>query len=103
MIKLDYKRRDFKEIKNNNETRYFIRVKKEYIEIPVEVFRVLKTDYLKTYRANKRDFERIHGNFEDDSKLAKYKDNAIYDMDHYYIEQISKKDDIQKLLKAMDI
>lgn len=39
MIILDYKRRDFKEIKDNNETRYFIRIKKEYIEIPVEVLK----------------------------------------------------------------
>ena len=101
MIKLDYKRRDFKKIKNNDETRYFIRIKREYIEIPVEVFKVIKADYLKTHRANKKDIDRVQGNFQDDSVLIKHMPNTIYDMDHHLIEQISKKDDIQKLLKAM--
>ena len=102
MIKLDYKRRDFKEIKNNNETRYFIWIKQEYIEIPVEVFKVIKADYLNTHRTNKKDIERIQGNFVDDSVLIKHMPNTIYDMDHHYIEQISKWDNIQNLLKAME-
>ena len=49
MIIFDYKKRDFKEIKINNKKKYFIKSGKKFIEVPIEVYRLYKADYMKTY------------------------------------------------------
>ena len=54
MIIFDYKKRDFKEIKINNKKKYFIKSGKEFLEVPIEVYRLYKADYMKTYRLLKR-------------------------------------------------
>ena len=54
MIIFDYKKRDFKEIKINNKKKYFINSGKKFIEVPIEVYRLYKADYMKTYRSLKR-------------------------------------------------
>lgn len=47
----DYRKKDFKEIRtDNNEKKYFIKFGKEFIEVPIEIYRVYKADYMKTYR-----------------------------------------------------
>lgn len=54
MIIFDYKGRDFKEIRtDNNKKKYFIRIGKEFIEVLKEVYKVYKTDYMRTYRMQK--------------------------------------------------
>lgn len=101
MNKLDYKRKDFKEIKTvNNEKKFFIRIGKEFIEVPIEIYRLYKADYMRAYRKQKRDIKFIQGNYIDDNLLAQYT-NSIWDMDKYYINLIDKKDSIHNLLEAM--
>ena len=87
----DYKGRDFKEIRiDNNEKKYFVRIGKEYIGVPKEVYRVYKADYLRTYRSYKRKKDYAHTTYEEDRTIDK--DKHILDMDHYYIDQIDKKE-----------
>lgn len=96
----DYKGRDFKEIRiDNNEKKYFVRIGKEYIGVPKEVYRVYKADYLRTYRSYKRKKDYAHTTYEEDRTIDK--DKHILDMDHYYIDQIDKKESIHSLLEAM--
>lgn len=101
MNKLDYRRRDFKEIKtDNNEKKYFIRINKKFIEVPIEIYRLYRADYMRAYRTQIRDIEFIQGNYKDDSFLSQHID-SIKDMDKYYIDLIDKKDSIHNLLVAM--
>lgn len=100
MIIFDYKGRDFKEIRSDNsEKQYFIRIGKEFIEVPKEVYRVYKTDYMKTYRAQKRRLNYSHVYYEEDRMIDKEQYNL--DMDKYHIDQIDKKESIHSLLEAM--
>lgn len=101
MNRLDYRRRDFKEIKtDNNEKKYFIRINKKFIEVPIEIYRLYRADYMRAYRTQIRDIEFIQGNYKDDSFLSQHTD-SIKDMDKYYIDLIDKKDSIHNLLVAM--
>lgn len=98
MIVFDYKKRDFKEIKINNEKKYFIKSGKKFIEVPIEVYRLYKADYMKTYRSLKRKQELSQITYEEDFML-----NSIIDMDRYYIEQINKNELIHNLSKAIKL
>lgn len=98
MIIFDYKKRDFKEIKINNKKKYFIKSGKEFLEVPIEVYRLYKADYMKTYRLLKRKQGLSQITYEEDFML-----NSIIDMDRYYIEQINKKELIHNLSKAIKL
>lgn len=98
MIIFDYKKRDFKEIKINNKKKYFIKSGKKFIEVPIEIYRLYKADYMKTYRLLKRKQGLSQITYEEDFML-----NSIIDMDRYYIEQISKKELIHNLSKAIKL
>lgn len=98
MIIFDYKKRDFKEIKINNKKKYFIKSGKEFLEVPIEVYRLYKADYMKTYRLLKRKQGLSQITYEEDFML-----NNIIDMDRYYIEQINKKELIHNLSKAIKL
>lgn len=98
MIIFDYKKRDFKEIKINNKKKYFIKNGKEFLEVPIEVYRLYKADYMKTYRLLKRKQGLSQITYEEDFML-----NNIIDMDRYYIEQINKKELIHSLSKAIKL
>ena len=98
MIIFDYKKRDFKEIKINNNKKYFIKSGKKFIEVPIEVYRLYKADYMKTYRLLKRKQGLSQITYEEDFML-----NNIIDMDRYYIEQINKKELIHSLSKAIKL
>ena len=98
MIIFDYKKRDFKEIKINNKKKYFIKSGKKFIEVPIEVYRLYKADYMKTYRLLKRKQGLSQITYEEDFML-----NNIIDMDRYYIEQINKKELIHNLSKAIKL
>lgn len=67
--------------------------------MPKEVYRVYKADYLRTYRSYKRKKDYAHTTYEEDRTIDK--DKHILDMDHYYIDQIDKKESIHSLLEAM--
>ena len=58
-MKNDYKRTDFKEIKENNSKHYFIRIQKQWVEVSFEVFKVYKSSYEKIYYENKRDYDKV--------------------------------------------
>ena len=98
MIIFDYKKRDFKEIKIDNKKKYFIRSGNEFIEVPTEVYRIYKADYMKTYRLLKRKQGLSQITYEEDFML-----NSIIDMDRYYIEQINKKEIIHNLSKTIKL
>lgn len=98
MIIFDYKKRDFKEIKINNNKKYFIKSGKKFIEVPIEVYRLYKADYMKTYRLLKRKQGLSQIAYEEDFML-----NSIINMDRYYIEQINKKELIHSLSKAIKL
>lgn len=98
MIIFDYKKRDFKEIKINNNKKYFIKSGKKFIEVPIEVYRLYKADYMKTYRLLKRKQGLSQITYEEDFML-----NSIIDMDRYYIEQINKKELLHNLSKAIKL
>ena len=98
MIIFDYKKRNFKEIKINNKKKYFIKSGKKFIEVPIEVYRLYKADYMKTYRLLKRKQGLSQITYEEDFML-----NNIIDMDRYYIEQINKKELIHNLSKAIKL
>lgn len=98
MIIFDYKKRDFKEIKINNKKKYFINSGKKFIEVPTEVYRLYKADYMKTYRSFKRKQGLSQITYEEDFML-----NSIIDMDRYYIEQINKKELIHNLSKIIKL
>lgn len=98
MIIFDYKKRDFKEIKINNKKKYFIKSGKKFIEVPIEVYRLYKADYMKTYRLLKRKQGLSQITYEEDFML-----NSIIDMDRYYIEQINKKELLHNLSKAIKL
>lgn len=98
MIIFDYKKRNFKEIKINNKKKYFIKSGKKFIEVPIEVYRLYKADYMKTYRLLKRKQGLSQITYEEDFML-----NSIIDMDRYYIEQINKKELIHNLSKAIKL
>ncbi len=98
MVIFDYKKRDFKEIKTNNKKKYFIKQGKEFIEVPIEVYRIYKADYMKTYRLLKRKQGLSQLTYEED-----FMQNNIIDMDKYYVEQINKKELIHKLSKAIKL
>lgn len=98
MIIFDYKKRDFKEIKINNNKKYFIKSGKKFIEVPIEVYRLYKADYMKTYRLLKRKQGLSQITYEEDFML-----NSIINMDRYYIEQINKKELIHSLSKAIKL
>lgn len=98
MIIFDYKKRDFKEIKINNKKKYFINSGKKFIEVPIEVYRLYKADYMKTYRLLKRKQGLSQITYEEDFML-----NSIIDMDRYYIEQINKKELLHNLSKAIKL
>ena len=97
----DYKRRDFKEIKiDNNEKKYFIRIRKTFIEVTKEVYKIYKADYMRTYRLLKRKEDYLHINYEENSTIDK--DKHVLNMDKYYIDQIDKTESIQSLFKAIE-
>ena len=98
MIIFDYKKRDFKEIKINNKKKYFIKSGKKFIEVPIEVYRLYKADYMKTYRLLKRKQGLSQITYEEDFML-----NSIIDMERYYIEQINKKELLHNLSKAIKL
>lgn len=99
MIIFDYKKRDFKEIKTENNKKYFIRIDKKFIEVPTEVYRIYKADYMKAYRLSKRKQRLSQMTYEDDFMS----DNNIMDMDKYYIDQIDKNELIHNLSKVMKL
>ena len=100
MIIFDYKAKDFKEIKSdNNKKKYFIRIDKEFIEVSKDVYRVYKADYMKTYRFLKRKEQYPHINYEDGLTIDKNIQNL--DMNKYYIKQINKKESLHNLFEAM--
>lgn len=98
MIIFDYKKRDFKEIKTDNKKKYFIKISKKSIEVPIEVYRIYKADYMKTYRLLKRIQGLSQITYEED-----FMQNNIIDMDRYYIEQIKKKELIHNLSKTIKL
>lgn len=98
MIIFDYKKRDFKEIKTDNKKKYFIKIGKKSIEVPIEVYRIYKADYMKTYRLLKRIQGLSQITYEED-----FMQNNIIDMDRYYIEQIKKKELIHNLSKTIKL
>ncbi|MFQ6838340.1 MAG: hypothetical protein ACLRSU_12585 [Thomasclavelia spiroformis] len=96
----DYRKKDFKEIRtDNNEKKYFIKFGKEFIEVPIEIYRVYKADYMKTYRLHHTKHQNLKVKFEEEFMLDKNKDNL--EMDKYYIQQIIKKDSIHNLSEAL--
>ena len=102
MIIFDYKVRDFKELKtDNNKKKYFIRIENEFIEVSKDVYRTYKADYMKTYRFLKRKEQYPHINYEEELTIDKNRDNL--DMNKYYIEQINKKELINNLSKAIKL
>lgn len=98
MIIFDYKKRDFKEIKINNKKKYFIKSGKEFIEVSIDIYRLYKADYMKTYRSLKRKQGLSQITYEEDFML-----NNIIDIDKYYIEQINKKELIHNLSKSIKL
>lgn len=99
MVIFDYKRRDFKEIKIDNKKKYFIKSSKGFIEVPINVYRIYKADYMKTYRLLKRKEKLSQITYEEDFML----NNNIIDMNKYYIEKINKKELIHNLSKAIKL
>lgn len=95
MIIFDYKKRDFKEVKTDNKKKYFIKIGKKFIEVPIEVYRIYKADYMKTYRLLKKIQGLSQITYEED-----FMQNNIINMDRYYIEQINKKELIYNLSKT---
>ena len=98
MVIFDYKKRDFKEIKIDNNKKYFIKIGKKFIEVPIEVYRIYKADYMKTYRLLKRIQGLSQITYEEDFML-----NNIIGIDKYYIEQINKEELIHNLSKAIKL
>lgn len=92
-MKNDYKRTDFKEVKENNNVHYFIRIQGYWIEIPLEVFKVYKTSYKKIYYENKRDYDKVFY-FENIDLAVPYLKDWSNDN---YIEQIYHQDFVKKL------
>ena len=96
-MKNDYKRTDFKEVKENNNMHYFIRIQGDWIEIPLKVFKVYKASYKKIYYENKRDYDKVFYFEIIDLAVPYLKD---WSSDNY-IEQIHHQDFIEKLNYAI--
>ena len=96
-MKNDYKRTDFKEVKDNNNMHYFIRIQGYWIEIPLKVFKVYKASYKKIYYENKRDYDKVFY-FENIDLAVPYLKDWSSDN---YIEQIHYQDLIEKLNYAI--
>ena len=96
-MKNDYKRTDFREIKENNNAHYFIRIQGYWIEIPLSVFKVYKASYKKIYYENIRDYDKVFY-FEDLDLAVPYLDDWNNDN---YIEQIYHQYLVEKLNSAI--
>lgn len=100
MIIFDYRRDDFREVKTDNEKKYFIKVNNNFIEVSIEIFRIYKTDYMKMYRLYKHSNKFFKITYEEEFMMCKGNDNL--DMNKLYIDQIYKKEFINNLYKAMN-
>lgn len=99
MNKLDYKRHDFKEIKTKNKKTYYIKIGKDFIEIPIEIFRLYKADYIKNYRIQKKEITLLQRKYAAEIIVN---NQSNIDMDKYYIDLIDKEESINNLYKATD-
>ncbi len=99
MNKLDYKRHDFKEIKTKNKKTYYIKIGKDFIEVPIEIFRLYKADYIKNYRIQKKEIAFLQRKYTTESLVNNL---SNIDMDKYYIDLINKKEAINNLYKAIN-
>ena len=96
-MKNDYKRKDFKEVKENNNKNYYIYIKNNWIKVSYEVFKICKSSYEKIYYENKRDYDKVLY-FENIDLAVPYLSD--WDNDNY-IEQIYHQDLIKKLNYAI--
>lgn len=99
MNKLDYKRHDFKEIKTKNKKTYYIKIGKDFIEIPIEIFKLYKADYIKNYRIQKKEIALMQRKYAAEIIVN---NQSNIDMDKYYIDLIDKEESINNLYKAID-
>ena len=100
MYIFDYRKKDFKEKSiDNNDKKYFININKKFIEVPIEVYRIYKAEYMKSYRLYHTKYQHFQVRFEDEFMLDKNKDNL--EIDKYYIQQIIKKDSIHNLSETL--
>ena len=63
--KFDYENSDFKVERNGNDKKYYIKVKKEYIEVSEDVFKVCKSSYNKIRYTYKNEVARSILYYED--------------------------------------
>lgn len=101
MIKFDYLKKDMRVVNlSNNEKKYFIKSGRNFVEVSAEVFRLYKADYMRTYRANKKEYDFLIGRYRDDSLLAQYmKETHEFEINN--IESIVINDMIVFLLNAL--
>lgn len=98
MIIYDFRKNDLKKIiTDKNQKKYFIKYDKDFIEVPLKVFRLYKADYMKTYRLYKKEQQLFKISYEEESMLGVHN----LDVNKYYHEQICKKESIYNLHKAI--